>query len=356
MAAIWVVDDTGRVDGGDRARGRPDRGRGPRRRPLRRDAPRGGLRRARRAPRRRAPRPLRAPGALEGDAPGGAHRGTSRCARRAFWKDRGIQLCVETRSGRLDLRARRAVPGGRAGGLAASGGRDGARAPRVPVLAAPAVHYLRALDDASAARYLERGVRLVIVGSGFVGLEVASSARMLGVQVTVVEPFATSRSRARSVETMTRIAGWASDAGVDLRLGILFDDLERESGRLRRAQLRDGSCVECDVVLVGVGARPNTELVDGWLEPAADGGSRRTPRGVQHSRASTRAAMSRASGRPGADRCASSTGQRRLPRPGPSPARSSGSRPRRLRRRRSSGRISSGGGSRRSVTSTPRSV
>jgi 3-phenylpropionate/trans-cinnamate dioxygenase ferredoxin reductase subunit len=112
----------------------------------------------------------------------------------------------------------------------------------------------------------------VIVGAGFVGLEVATSALALGAHVTVVEPCAAPLERALGARVGDRLGAWARDAGVHLRLGSTVRSLDRRSGRLRAAVLGDRTSLPCDVVVVGVGTLPNTELVGGQLALAPDGG------------------------------------------------------------------------------------
>jgi NADPH-dependent 2,4-dienoyl-CoA reductase/sulfur reductase-like enzyme len=190
-----------------------------------------------------------------------------------FWAAHDVDLRLDTRVESLDLYRRRAVAGGTQIGFRRLVLATGLRPRKLPGLDGDGVHYLRTLDDAGRLRSaLTPGTRLVVVGAGFVGLEVASSAHALGIAVTVVEPYATPLSRPLGERVGARLARWVREAGVDLRLGTAVAGLEREAGRLRAARLRDGTRVVCDHVVVGVGAQPNAELVVGELELAADGG------------------------------------------------------------------------------------
>ncbi|MFF4603229.1 NAD(P)/FAD-dependent oxidoreductase [Streptomyces sp. NPDC001339] len=138
------------------------------------------------------------------------------------------------------------------------------------------VHLLRTRDDADRLRAaLTAGPsRVLVIGAGFTGGEVASGCRELGHEVTV-----TQRSRAPLASALGGVigraaAGWHRDAGVDLRLNTTVDALEGDAhGRLRRARLSDGTTVDAEVALVATGALANTE----WL---ADSGLAADPRGV----------------------------------------------------------------------------
>jgi 3-phenylpropionate/trans-cinnamate dioxygenase ferredoxin reductase subunit len=133
----------------------------------------------------------------------------------------------------------------------------GARARRLPLepTAAIEVCYLRTLDDAARLRaLLGPGQRLLVVGGGWIGMEVAASARQLDTAVTLVEP-AGQPLAALGPEVGARFAASHRDHGVDLRTGTGLDRLADG-----RAVLTDGSAVEVDVVLVGVGAIAQDEL------------------------------------------------------------------------------------------------
>lgn len=134
---------------------------------------------------------------------------------------------------------------------------------------------LRTHDDALALRArLRPGTRLVIVGAGWIGAEVATAAVHAGAQVTVVEALAAPLAGALPVEVGARTAPWW--AGVDLRLGAVVDAVEPGA-----VHLVGGERVPADVVLVGIGARPATAWLAGTgvtLTPggavAVDGGLR----------------------------------------------------------------------------------
>jgi 3-phenylpropionate/trans-cinnamate dioxygenase ferredoxin reductase subunit len=149
----------------------------------------------------------------------------------------------------------------------------GARARRLPhTQGLTNVHTLRTLDDARALRDdLRRAERLVVVGAGFIGAEVASSARSLGLDVTVVEALPTPLAGPLGAEMGAVCARLHGDHGVRLLTGATVERLVGDGTRVEAVDLADGTRLAADVVLAGIGARPNVE----WLAGsgiAIDGG------------------------------------------------------------------------------------
>jgi 3-phenylpropionate/trans-cinnamate dioxygenase ferredoxin reductase subunit len=136
---------------------------------------------------------------------------------------------------------------------------------RVRTLALPGgelagVRYLRAIPDTLAIKAeIEPGRRVVVIGGGWIGLEVAAAARKLGAEVTVVEALGQLCARALAPGLAEHVAGVHRRNGVDLRLGATVARLEGD-GRVRRAVLSDGSALECGLVVIGIGVVPNVEL------------------------------------------------------------------------------------------------
>jgi 3-phenylpropionate/trans-cinnamate dioxygenase ferredoxin reductase component len=184
----------------------------------------------------------------------------------AFWRDRGIELRLGERVHRVDVRRRLArLPGGAArwDALVLA---TGARSRRLPALdRRPGVHALRTLGDAAALRAeLGPGRRLAIVGAGFVGAEVASTALGLGVEVSLLEAGDAPFTAILGSEVGGVLADRYRDAGVDLRVGARVEATStRADGRPRALELAGGGEVACDAVLVAVGAEPATELLGG---------------------------------------------------------------------------------------------
>ncbi|MDX3530763.1 FAD-dependent oxidoreductase [Streptomyces sp. ID05-39B] len=124
------------------------------------------------------------------------------------------------------------------------------------------VHTLRTLDDARALRdELACGGRLVVIGAGFIGAEVASTAYALGLDVTLVEAAPTPLAGPLGGAMGAIVSALHADHGVRLVCGVGVKGLSGET-RVAAVLLEDGRSIPADIVVVGVGARPNVE----WLE------------------------------------------------------------------------------------------
>jgi 3-phenylpropionate/trans-cinnamate dioxygenase ferredoxin reductase subunit len=138
-----------------------------------------------------------------------------------------------------------------AGLLLATGG----RARRLPQAQAN-VLYLRTHDEALALRSaLRPGTRLVIVGGGFIGLEVAATARGLGCEVTVLEAGPRLAGRVLPPVISAMLLDLHRAQGVDVRLNVALESIHDDA-----VQLVDGQLLACDLVVVGIGMQPNLEL------------------------------------------------------------------------------------------------
>ncbi|WP_215453445.1 FAD-dependent oxidoreductase [Streptomyces sp. ATCC 21386] len=125
------------------------------------------------------------------------------------------------------------------------------------------VHTLRTLDDARALRdELARGGRLVVIGGGFIGAEVASTAYTLGLEVTVVEAASTPLAGPLGDTMGAVVSGLHADHGVRLLCGVGVKGLSGEH-RVDAVLLEDGRSIPADIVVVGVGARPCVEWLAG---------------------------------------------------------------------------------------------
>lgn len=125
------------------------------------------------------------------------------------------------------------------------------------------VHTLRTLDDARALRAeLARGGRLVVIGGGFIGAEVASTARALGLDVTVVEAAPTPLAGPLGETMGALVSALHADHGVRLLCGVGVKGLGGEK-RVDAVLLEDGRTIPADIVVVGVGARPCVEWLAG---------------------------------------------------------------------------------------------
>jgi 3-phenylpropionate/trans-cinnamate dioxygenase ferredoxin reductase component len=183
--------------------------------------------------------------------------------REQFYVDNRIELRLSTRVTELDRHART---------IGLSTGEKvtydklviatGARARRLTVPGAnlDGVFYLRSLADSQAiAGRLGTGKRLAIIGGGYVGLEVAASATELGCRVTVIEMQKRLLARVAGAEIAEYYSKVHRAAGVDLRLDAVLEGFTGE-GSVKSVRLADGTEIVADVVVVGIGAIPNTEL------------------------------------------------------------------------------------------------
>lgn len=131
------------------------------------------------------------------------------------------------------------------------------------MVAMPGVFTLRTIDDARSLRtaFDASPRRVVVIGAGFIGAEVAATARGRNLHVTLIEALPVPLGRVLGSDMGNLMADIHREHGVDLRLGVGVDGIDG-AGRVERVRLSDGSSVEADVVVVGVGVAPNT----GWLE------------------------------------------------------------------------------------------
>jgi NADPH-dependent 2,4-dienoyl-CoA reductase/sulfur reductase-like enzyme len=148
----------------------------------------------------------------------------------------------------------------------------GAVARRLPGTAGLAgIHVLRSLDDARALREaLGKQPRVLVVGCGFIGAEVAASCRQLGLSVVAVEPAPAPCMRGLGRRIGDAIAALHRDRGVDLRCDTHVVRFEGD-GRLERAVLSDGARLDVDLALVGIGADPATDWLEGSGLALGDG-------------------------------------------------------------------------------------
>lgn len=136
----------------------------------------------------------------------------------------------------------------------------GGRARRLPDTEGERILYLRNLGDSDRIRtYLGPGKRLVVVGAGFIGSEVAASATVLGTQVTVLETLQVPLERALGREMGEVCAGIHLDHGVDLRCGVTVESIETNPSGVV-VTTADGQVIEGDAVVVGIGIQPNVDI------------------------------------------------------------------------------------------------
>jgi len=138
----------------------------------------------------------------------------------------------------------------------------GARARRLPVpgRGLDGVLYLRSVQDSDALRErLDRGGSVVVVGAGWIGAEVAASARQRGLDVTVVDPLDVPLERVLGTEVGAAYRDIHTDHGVQMLMGTGVEAFEGATS-VERVRTSDGRALECDFVVVGVGVQPRAEL------------------------------------------------------------------------------------------------
>jgi NADPH-dependent 2,4-dienoyl-CoA reductase/sulfur reductase-like enzyme len=185
--------------------------------------------------------------------------------RRQPYDDLDIDWRLERRATALDLGAREVElhDGERIAfdGLVIATGATPRTLPDTPPLAG--VFTLRTLDDSLAlAELLDARPRVVVIGAGFIGSEVAATCRSKrGLDVTVLEMLPVPLVRGVGPVIGEVMGELHRDHGVDLRCGVTVAGIEGH-GRVERVRLGDGTTIDADVVVVGVGVAPET----GWLE------------------------------------------------------------------------------------------
>jgi 3-phenylpropionate/trans-cinnamate dioxygenase ferredoxin reductase subunit len=125
------------------------------------------------------------------------------------------------------------------------------------------VHYLRTVGDSERIRaaFAQAG-RVVVIGAGWIGLEAAAAAREAGRAVTVLETAELPLLRVLGREVAEVFADLHAEHGVDLRFGVQVAEITGAGGSAAGVRLADGTLVPADVVVVGIGAGPNTGLAE----------------------------------------------------------------------------------------------
>jgi NADPH-dependent 2,4-dienoyl-CoA reductase/sulfur reductase-like enzyme len=178
----------------------------------------------------------------------------------------GIELVLGTPASGLDPDARTIAVAGREIAYDALVLATGAHARTLPATdpAMEGVHTLRGLDDARALRAaLRRGTpRVTVVGAGFIGSEIASVARGLGLETTVVEAASTPLARAVGERMGAACTALHDRHGTTVRTGTGVEEVLGDT-RVTGVRLADGTTVDTDVLVVGVGAAPTTDWLAG---------------------------------------------------------------------------------------------
>ena len=181
----------------------------------------------------------------------------------SFYEDAGVELHLATRVTAIDRAGKH---------LETDAGEPlaydrlvlalGASVRRLPIegAALSGVHYLRSIADVEGIRGdLEPGRRLVVIGAGYIGLEVAAVARQAGLEVTVIEMAERVMSRVVSPEISDFYQIQHTEQGVRFRLSTGVDALSGKK-RVKSVTTSDGEDIPADLVVIGVGIAPNTQL------------------------------------------------------------------------------------------------
>jgi 3-phenylpropionate/trans-cinnamate dioxygenase ferredoxin reductase subunit len=148
----------------------------------------------------------------------------------------------------------------------------GARPIKLPVPGSDlaGVLALRTADDAERLRaVIQSGQRLAVIGGGYIGLEVAASARALGANVVVIEREARPLARVASPDLSAFFLDYHRERGVSFELGATVSGFDGRDGRVSGVKLDDGRTLACSAALIGIGATPNDEIArDAGLDTA----------------------------------------------------------------------------------------
>ena len=185
--------------------------------------------------------------------------------RKQPYDDLGLDLQLGRRATGLDVSGRVVeLDGGETlpfDGLVLATGASPRTLPGTPAL--DGIFVLRTLDDCLAIRSrLETRPRVVVIGAGFIGSEVAATCRGRGLDVTVLEMLPTPLARAVGPLVGDACGRLHRDHGVDLRCGVTVAGFEGRD-RVERVRFADGSAIDADLVVVGVGVTPETSWLDG---------------------------------------------------------------------------------------------
>ncbi len=181
-----------------------------------------------------------------------------------WYRDHDIELLLGTTAGGIDRLSKTvALPDGSTRPYDKLALATGSRSRRLPIPGSDAegVYMLRTIEQSDALLSMFASARhLVVIGAGWIGLEVTAAARTAGLEVTVLEVGAVPLQAALG-EGMGEVFGALHRAqGVDLRCGVKAAEILTSDGRATGVRLADDKVIDADAVLVAVGARPNIEI------------------------------------------------------------------------------------------------
>jgi 3-phenylpropionate/trans-cinnamate dioxygenase ferredoxin reductase component len=205
---------------------------------------------------------------------GEAGREQARTHDEAWYRDHEVELLLATRASTLDPATSTVTTEVgdqlRYGGVVLATGAKPVRL-GLPGEDLDGVYYLRTVDDAERLRAaISRAETMVVIGGGFIGAEVAASATQMDTRVTLLELAETLWTRAVGPQMGRFFEDFLRDRGVHVRTRTGAERLEGDGG-VEAVVLPDGSRLHADVVVIGVGARPDVELAERAGLPVADG-------------------------------------------------------------------------------------
>ena len=183
-----------------------------------------------------------------------------------WYRDHHVDLRLGTTATALDLTAHTVtLPDGSTLGYDKLALATGSRSRRPPISGSDAegVHYLRTIDESDKLiEAVAGGRRLVVIGAGWIGLEVGASAREKGADVTVVEAAEVPLLGSLGPEIGSVFAELHREHGVQLHLGATVEEIVVDDGKATGVRLGDSTVLPADAVLVAVGAAPNIEIAE----------------------------------------------------------------------------------------------
>jgi 3-phenylpropionate/trans-cinnamate dioxygenase ferredoxin reductase component len=216
-------------------------------------------------------RPLLSKAFLRGEA----GREATRSHDEAWYRDHQVELLLATRASTLDPATRTVTtelgdPLRYGRGLVLATGAQPVRL-ALPGEDLEGVYYLRSLDDAERLRAaISRAEHMVVIGGGFIGAEVAASATQMDTRVTLLERADTLWTRAVGSRVGRFFEAFLRDRGVHVRTRTRAERLEGGDA-VQAVLLGDGTRLHADLVVIGVGVRPDTDLAERAGLPVGDG-------------------------------------------------------------------------------------
>lgn len=184
----------------------------------------------------------------------------------SFWRDHRIELITGEPATGIDRAARTVITAKRQIPYDIVALTTGARPRELPEQVSgglKGVYAMRTRADADAmAPEFGQGRRALVVGGGYIGLEVAAVAAQAGLAVTLVEIAPRILNRVAAPETANEFRSLHTANGVDIREGVGIERLTGRDGRVAGAELSDGQSIDCDFVVVGIGIAPDTRLAE----------------------------------------------------------------------------------------------